>query len=113
MKRRATMNIDYKLIGERIKRERKGRGMTQEALAEKLDVSIGYVSQVERGITKISLDLLGAISGILGCDISSLVTGCAATNQQYLSAELVNELGSLNGRKRRLLLDFAKLLNEA
>ena len=28
------MNIDYKLIGERIKRARKTRGMTQEILAK-------------------------------------------------------------------------------
>ena len=107
------MNIDYKLIGERIKLERKLKGMTQEALAERLDVSIGYVSQVERGITKISLDLLGAISGILGCDISSLVTGCATATSSYLSSELVSEMSSLSGRKRKLLLDFARLLNEA
>ena len=50
------MNVDYSLIGERIKKTRKMRGMTQDALAERLGVSIGYVSQVERGITKISLD---------------------------------------------------------
>ena len=30
------MSIDYKLIGERIKRARKSKGMTQDALAEKL-----------------------------------------------------------------------------
>ena len=49
------MNVDYKLIGERIQKTRKSKGMTQDVLAEKLGVSIGYVSQVERGITKISL----------------------------------------------------------
>ena len=58
-------NIDYILIGKRIKAARKALGMTQEKLAEELDVSIGYISQVERGVTKISLDLLGALSSIL------------------------------------------------
>ena len=71
------MNIDYKLIGERIKKTRKSQNITQELLAEKLNVSIGYVSQVERGITKISLDLLGAISSILNCDVASFVTESA------------------------------------
>ena len=56
------MNVDYKLVGKRIQAARKQSGMTQETLAEKLDVSIGYVSQVERGVTKISLDLLAAIA---------------------------------------------------
>ena len=46
-KERFKMNVDYKLIGSRIKAERKKLGITQEVLAEKLDVSIGYVSQIE------------------------------------------------------------------
>ena len=79
------MNIDYKLIGERIKKARKLMGMTQDMMAEKLGVSIGYVSQVERGITKISLDLLGAISSILECDIASFITE-SATNSPGQSA---------------------------
>ena len=78
------MNIDYKLIGERIKQARKSKGMTQEVLAEKLSVSIGYVSQVERGITKISLDLLGAISSILECDVASLVSKTAVESNEYM-----------------------------
>ena len=107
------MNIDYKLIGERIKLERKKKNLTQEVLAEKLDVSIGYVSQVERGITKISLELLGAISNILDCDIATLVTGCAVVCPGYLTEELSLALSTLNGRKRKLLLEFAGLLGEA
>ena len=35
------MNVDYKLIGSRIKEARKSRGMTQEVMAEQLDVTIG------------------------------------------------------------------------
>lgn len=107
------MNIDYKLIGGRIKLERKKRNMTQETLAERLDVSIGYISQVERGITKISLDLLGAISDILNCDVSLLVSGSTVCGGNYLAGELVDEIAGLNGRKRKLLLDFARLLSES
>ena len=66
------MNVDYSLIGSRIKSKRKEKRMTQEMLAEALEVSVGYVSQVERGVTKISLDLLAEISGILECDIAFL-----------------------------------------
>lgn len=106
------MNIDYKLIGERIKSERKKKNMTREALAERLDFTIGYVSQVERGITKISLVLLGAISDILCCDVATLVTGCAISSSAYLSEEMTAALSSLSGRKRKLLLEFAKLLGE-
>ena len=106
------MNIDYKMIGGRIQKFRKERGMTQEALAERLDVSVGYISQVERGITKISLDLLGAISSALGCDVAALVSGSAVAGSDYLSDELAQKIAALSPRDRRLLLGIADLLEK-
>ena len=106
------MNIDYTLIGERIKKARRVCGMTQEILAEKLGVSIGYVSQVERGITKISLDLLAAISTILSCDIASLITDSAINSQDYLENEIISEIKKLNQKKRKYILKIIKLTNE-
>lgn len=106
------MNIDYKLIGERIKQARKSKNMTQEILAEKLNVSIGYISQVERGITKISLDLLGAISSILDCNVASLISGSATHSNEYMTDELINAIKSLDEKKRRYILEIIKLTNE-
>ena len=103
------MNIDYKLIGERIKKARKSIAMTQETLAERLNVSIGYVSQIERGITKISLDTLGAVSSILSCDVSSLVTESAVNSNGYLEDELLNEIRKLDCNKRKYILEIIKL----
>ena len=49
--------------------------MTQERLAEALSVSVGYISQIERGVTKINLDTLAAVAAHLNCELSELVTG--------------------------------------
>lgn len=106
------MNIDYKLIGERIKQVRKSKNMTQETLAEKLNVSIGYVSQVERGITKISLDLLGAISTILDCDVATLISETAIRSNEYMTTEIIEATRSLDDKKRRYILEIIKLTNE-
>jgi transcriptional regulator with XRE-family HTH domain len=106
------MNVDYKLIGERIKKVRKSREMTQESMAEKLNVSIGYVSQVERGITKISLDLLGAISSILDYDIALFISESATNSNAYLESEFKNEFGKLSKSKKRLVLEIIKSVNE-
>lgn len=106
------MNIDYKLIGERVKRARKSKGLTQDILAEKLGVSIGYVSQIERGITKISLDLLGAISGILDCDVADFITESATHSNEYIESELMNEIRKLDQKKRKFVLESIKMINE-
>ena len=106
------MNVDYKLIGNRIKSERKKLGFSQEILAEKIGVSIGYVSQVERGITKISLDLLASIASALSCNIASLISESAYDSNNYLKDEFIFELQKLNMKQRRMVLDFIKLLYE-
>ena len=41
--------LDYEKIGRKIKNERKIRGLTQEKLAEKIDVCVPYVGLIERG----------------------------------------------------------------
>jgi len=106
------MNIDYKLIGERIKRARKSRGLTQDAMAERLNVSIGYVSQVERGITKISLDLLGAISSILDYDVSAFISETAVNSNGYMESEMLAEIRKLDNKKKKFVLEFIKMTNE-
>lgn len=106
------MRIDYALIGKRIKQKRKALGLTQEKLAETLSVSVGYISQVERGITKISLDLLGTISDTLHCDVAELVTDSSLKSQNYLSNELCESIVALSERDRQLILGMISLMNE-
>lgn len=106
------MPIDYKLIGSRIKVARKRKDMTQEMLAERLDVSVGYVSQVERGITKISLDLLASISDILECDIAELVWASSTASENYLSREITQNYDKLSNKERKLVDGIIKLILE-
>lgn len=40
---------ELRKLGERVREQRRTRGMTQEALAEALDLSVAYVSLIERG----------------------------------------------------------------
>ena len=101
------MNIDYGLIGQRIKKMRKSRGMTQDMMAERLNVSIGYVSQVERGITKISLDLLGAISSILECDIATFISESAVNSHEYMETEIISEIRKLDQKKKNYILSVS------
>lgn len=69
------MSINYKLIGERIQKSRKEKNITQEELAELIEVSAGYISQIERGITKPNLTMMDIICTHIGCDLIYIITG--------------------------------------
>ena len=107
------MNVDYKLIGTKIRDERKKKSYTQEILAEKLGVTVGYVSQVERGITKISLDLLAAIASILECDLAMLVTGAAVQMENYRADQFAQGYSALTTKEKQLVNGIIKLLLES
>ena len=62
-------------IGADIRDLRKARGLTLEDLAAKIGRSVGYVSQVERGISPLTIPNLKAIAGILGVGVNWFFRG--------------------------------------
>lgn len=58
-------------IGEKIRRLRMSRGLTQEELAVRTDLSRSFISQLEGNKTSLSLDTLEKILRALGTDLKS------------------------------------------
>jgi len=61
------MNID---IGSKVKELRNSRKMTLKDLSEQTNLSIGFLSQMERGLTAVATDSLSKIAAALGVDLS-------------------------------------------
>jgi transcriptional regulator with XRE-family HTH domain len=64
---------DLRRLGERVREQRRSRGLTQEALAEALDLSVAYVSLIERGGRNPPYTTVVAISRALGVPASRIV----------------------------------------
>ena len=67
--------IDYKLMGERIRRQRELLGYTREQLAEKLEVSSKFCSDIELGVKGMSLSTLAGMSVILCMSVDYMLFG--------------------------------------
>lgn len=104
------MSVDFNLIGSRIKATRKAAGKTQEWLAEQIDVSVGYISQIERGITKISLETLAEICSVLDGDMAYLVSGSAKGQNDYLQNEISQRILLLSERDKKIILNMVDLM---
>ena len=57
------------LIGSRIKSLRRGKGLTQEALAERIGISSKYLSSIERGKENPTLDTLIQLASALNVEL--------------------------------------------
>ncbi len=85
------MEIDYKIIGSRIKQLRKAKNMTQADLAEKSGVEPSNISHIERAATKLSLPTLIRISNALGCTLDELVYS-NLSKSSHVSSKIIDEL---------------------
>ena len=81
------MELDYQKIGLRVKKRRKEMSMTQERLAEYCDVSSTYISHIETGIAKVSLEVLYRISVALQATPDYFMIDTVKT-PYYLKSEL-------------------------
>lgn len=69
------MNDYKKEMGQRIRTRRKKLMLTQEYVAEQLNVSVKHFSEVERGIAGLSIENLIKLSNILGMSLDYIIKG--------------------------------------
>lgn len=106
------MAIDYSVIGERLKKARKDKHFTQEQLAEKIDVSIAFLSRIERGSSQINLKRLSQICEILDVTEGDILNGASSKSAKYLDFEFANLLKKCSSDKQKLIYDIAKVIAE-
>ena len=104
------MALDYSVIGERLKKTRMEKGLTQEKLAEKLDVSIAFLSRIERGSSHINLKRLSQICSILGTTEGHILNGTSSNSRNYLSEDFAKLLKNCPSEKQKLIYEVAKTI---
>jgi transcriptional regulator with XRE-family HTH domain len=68
-----TMIVLRRVIGDELRRERLEQGKTLREVSSQARVSLGYLSEVERGQKEASSELLAAICGALEVPLSSVL----------------------------------------
>lgn len=105
------MAIDYAVIGERLKKARKAKKLTQEDLAEQLDVSIAFLSRIERGSSQVNLKRLTQICEILEISEGDILNGVSSKSNKYLDSEFADLLKNCSSEKQKLIYDVAKVIS--
>ena len=104
------MALDYSIIGERIRKSRIEKKLTQEKLAEELNVSVAFISRIERGSTHINLKRLSQICALLDIDEGSILNGTSMDSKNYLSDEFSELLKGTSTETQRLIYDIARII---
>ena len=96
--------------GEQIKSYRIKLGLTQNQIAAEMDVTPGYISNVENGRTAMSLRLLIYYAKLMGVTLDELV---GTLEPEYTSNALENalmaEISKMDDAKKEKLLKTIKI----
>ena len=106
------MAINYSVIGSRIKQARLAKNMTQEDLADKIDISVAFLSRVERGNSHINLKRLNQLCGLLDVSEGYLLNGASSSSENYLDKEFTDLIKSVSPEKQKLIYNVAKTIAE-
>ena len=101
------MDLDYELIGFRLRQARVLKKISLNAFSNQLDVSPAYLSRIENGKSQVSLPRLNQICVLLGISIGKLLDGTSGSSEQYLYEEFAELLNSVPARTQKLIYDVA------
>lgn len=107
------MNIDYEMIGQRIRGWRIRKKMTQEQMATLIEREPAYISRIENGRQKPSLDTLLRICCALELNISDLLLDMSNVKKIQITArtrEIELLLDGCNEYEIGILLQNAEAL---
>lgn len=106
------MALDYVVIGNRLKKARLNMHLTQQQLAEILDISVPCLSRIERGNYEISLKRLEDMCNKLKIELVNILDGSSQTSSNYLNNDFASLLKNCPPEKIKLVYKVAKTIVE-
>ena len=93
--------MDLKLVGLQIKKAREAKGLTQEELAAKIDLSTTHISVIERGLKVAKLDTFVSIANALDVSADQLLADVVTQSTIGVASSLSDRINTLPISERK------------
>lgn len=108
-------DLNFKTIGLKIKERRQSQGITQEFIANQLDINPSHISNIECGRANPSLTALVKIANILHCSVDYFISGeytykIDMTKETALDDKIMDKLRYCDTHKKKKILQIIDLL---
>lgn len=100
--------MDYYKIGQKIRKIRKAHGLSQEELAEKVNISTTHMSHIETGNTKLSLQVLVDIAAALEVRTDDLLHDNPAAATGTALDEIAAVLERCTAQESKVIADVVR-----
>ena len=102
------ISLNYYEIGQKIRKVRKAHGLSQEALAEKINISTTHMSHIETGNTKLSLAVFVAIAAALEVRTDDLLSSGGSSTTSTALDEITAVLERCTAKEARVIADLVR-----
>lgn len=92
--------MDRVALGKRVREARNKAKFTQEVLAEKADIAVTYLGEIERGEKTPSLEVLINLADSLQVSCDYLLRDNVAAGALYVDADISKKLSGLTYQQR-------------
>ena len=106
------MELDYKAIGKRIKIARIKADLTQERLAEMVEISPTHMSNIETGTTRVSLTAIVSLANALSVTVDDLLCDSVVKSKVQYEKDIAGILADCDEYEIRMVKDMAQALKE-
>lgn len=103
-------------FGERLRALRAAASLTQAELAERADLDVSYISQLERGLRDPSLSSIEAVVGALGLSVAQFFDdtfAAAGATRDAQARAIAQELSSLDEESRQDVVEILRRFRAA
>lgn len=105
------MELDYKAIGTRIAQRRKQLGLKQSEVEEAADIGFKYLSNIERGISIPSTEVIMRLALALDTTPDEFLVGTARQGEECWK-DIAELLRPMKGKQLDLAKNFLTWLSE-
>lgn len=102
--------MDYMQLGTRLRQERLKHKLTQERLAEKIDVSHAYIGQIERGERSLTLETLIKLANQLEVTADELLHESLKMNEGHLIHKITQLLQERPISEQEMALNMLEVM---
>jgi len=105
--------IDYRRLGKRIGDLRRDRKLSQSQLAELANLTDSYISYIETGRKKASLESLVKIAGALGVTLDRILLGNQQNDLKDYLSELELLMKDCSPYEKAIIYDMVKSIKNS
>lgn len=102
--------LDFALIGQKIKEVRTNKHLTQEYISNSTGVNVSHISNIETNKVKVSLTLLVQICNALDTTVDYILENEYHNPSSSLEKELFNIINGMETDKLEQLIRIAQVL---